>query len=691
MQPVVPPGLIDEMSRMADSYFSDTNQLPRLFLQTTVMEAIAASDEQYGVDAAVAWARGYTFPKAMLLSDMKCFQAAQLDFVVMVRRRLKILSSDRLSSARVDRLRSDNPERGLLYDLAVGMRVPIPVGFEPNGALPLAPLRSTYLKVDSAVNKMLGGIVEQKLAFLLPKDIAIRCIPNLHLGAAHWTPKKGKPSGRPIGDLTYVTGTPLNTEATTAIAAELYGAIKHPTIAEIVRMMMSFWEKALESNSAVQWSHLRLWKMDLRGAYTLLSFRPEDAGLFGMEVTGDLVYLQIAGIFGWACTPAAFQTVTRAIKWELSHILKSSVEMYVDDIIGICFEEDIAEDIVRAKKVCTDLLGSSAVAEDKTEWGRRLDIIGFTVDLDLMRVTISRKNFLNTLFGFMSVDVEEPISLRGAQRLASWGSRYGSICRAMRPFSGALHRMAAGRTARMSTFPVNDQAKLAIRLWRTMLVLVRFDEERYSRPMQSFVTGMPEYIVEFDASLNGVGILWYRRINGAEVCLGGSAVSLRTLGFEDDSSYQNLCEFIGATLGMIGLGKLGVRGVDVAMRGDSVSALTWVSTERYRGSNVSNASMVFTMLCITQELVVKESTHISGSDNGKCDALSRLWESGKSVNEVMKSIGLEGSRDVDLQGCKYVKRLLASCDPSILFNTESDFIRFWGDIRDALEGAMSMV
>ena len=74
------------------------------------------------------------------------------------------------------------------------------------------------------------------------------------------------PSGRPIGDLFYVNGTPLNTEATTAIAAELYGAIKHPTIAEIVRMMMSFWEKALESNPAVQWSHLRLWKMDLRGA-----------------------------------------------------------------------------------------------------------------------------------------------------------------------------------------------------------------------------------------------------------------------------------------------------------------------------------------------------------------------------------------------------------------------------------------
>ena len=93
----------------------------------------------------------------------------------------------------------------------------------PNGTQPSAALRSTYLKVDTVVNKMLGSIVEQRLAFLLPKDLAVQCIPNLHLGAAHWTPKKGKPVGRPIGDLTYVSGTPLNSEETTTSTAERYG------------------------------------------------------------------------------------------------------------------------------------------------------------------------------------------------------------------------------------------------------------------------------------------------------------------------------------------------------------------------------------------------------------------------------------------------------------------------------------
>ena len=173
-------------------------------------------------------------------------------------------------------------------------------------------------------------------------------------------------------------------------------------------------------------------------------------------------------------------------------------------------------------------------------------------------------------------------------------------------------------------------------------------------------------------------------VDNAELCMGGSAISILSLTFGDDSSYQNLCEFIGATLGMMGLVKLGMKGVDVTMRGDSVSALTWVSTERYRGANVSSASMVFTMLCIRQGFVVKESVHISGTDNHQCDALSRLHESDNPIGDVMRQIGLGCTREVDLQSCQHVQHLLASCNPSI-----SDFVDYWGGIRNALEGLVS--
>jgi hypothetical protein len=144
-----------------------------------------------------------------------------LDFTSMVRRRLKQLGPDRLSDERVERLSSDNPERMLLFELTGGMKVHRPEGFTPNGSLPRTDLRSTYETVAPAVNKMLGAVVEQKLAFLLPLKTAQQYVPNLHLCKAHWTTKKGKPSGRPLGDLNYVDGTPLNTDET-AEAATLH-------------------------------------------------------------------------------------------------------------------------------------------------------------------------------------------------------------------------------------------------------------------------------------------------------------------------------------------------------------------------------------------------------------------------------------------------------------------------------------
>ena len=200
--------------------------------------------------------------------------------------------------------------------------------------------------------------------------------------------------------MTFVTGMSLNTTETTAAAAERYGLINHPSTDDIVKMIRDFWKRAVNRDPSSKWEDLRLWKMDPKGAYTLLSFRPEDAGLFRKEVTGDLVYLQIAGIFGWACTSAALQVVTRAIEWELTHILQSCVDMYVDNIIGVCFDKDLRSDLVHSRRVCTDLLRPTAVADDKTEWGRRVDIIGYVIDLDRERVSISRKNYLNTLYGW---------------------------------------------------------------------------------------------------------------------------------------------------------------------------------------------------------------------------------------------------------------------------------------------------
>ena len=185
-------------------------------------------------------------------------------------------------------------------------------------------------------------------------------------------------------------------------------------------------------------------------------------------------------------TPAAFQVTTRRIQWELKHLLHSLILMYVDDIISVCFAKDI---------VCTRLLGPAAAADDKTETGPEFTFSGYTVDLTTQRVTIAKNNFLNTIYGFLEVDLTAAISLKEAQRFASWCSRYGKICRVLRPFVGALHGVAAGRTSHHATFLLSEEAKLAIRCWRAMQALIYFNETRFSRTIESFGNSPPYNVI----------------------------------------------------------------------------------------------------------------------------------------------------------------------------------------------------
>ena len=220
--------------------------------------------------------------------------------------------------------------------------------------------------------------------------------------------------------------------------------------------------------------------------WTLLSFRAEHVRFFEILLTDDLVYLQLAGIFGWSRTPAAFKVVTRAIAWELRSRLQSHTVIYVNDIIGIGFAKDITADLALTRHIRTALLGSGAVADDKTEVSRRQDVIGYVIDLDTGRVLISKKNFLKALHGFLSADTAARINLRTAQRLASWITRYGKICRVMCPFCSALYRLTWGPTDPHALFSLLAKAIVAIQCWRAMLCLVRHRKNEFSCSIASF-------------------------------------------------------------------------------------------------------------------------------------------------------------------------------------------------------------
>ena len=171
-----------------------------------------------------------------------------------------------------------------------------------------------------------------------------------------------------------------------------------------------------------------------------------------------------------------------------------------------------------------------------------------------------------------------------------------------------------------------------------MLFLVGYDEDKFTRILKSFDKRPAQFVVEFDASLTGAGVLIYQRVKAVEVCVAATAIDLREL----DSSYQNTAEYVGAIVGILGHLKLGVSNEDIELRGDSLSALTWARTERPRGKVVTNATMVFTLLCVSHGIEAKEATHIGGHDNYRCDQLSHIAESSLAVADILVDIGLGG-------------------------------------------------
>jgi hypothetical protein len=138
---------------------------------------------------------------------------------------------------------------------------------------------------------------------------------------------------------------------------------------------------------------------------------------------------------------------------------------------------------------------SPSAVDDIADQGVRSAVIGYTINF----AGFDRKEeLLKALTGYISTDTTKRINLKAAQRLASYGSQYGRICRVMRPFSSALHRMTWDRRSSHTVFWLPEEAIIAIRCWRAMLCLVQFRETECARSIESFTPDTPTLLAEFE-------------------------------------------------------------------------------------------------------------------------------------------------------------------------------------------------
>jgi hypothetical protein len=165
--------------------------------------------------------------------------------------------------------------------------------------------------------------------------------------------------------------------------------------------------------------------------------------------------------------------------------------------------------------------------------------------------------------------------------------------------------------------------------------------------------------------------------------VGYCVVDIGVLGFGCDASFQNTSEFIGALLGVRAARICNADMSSLELRGDSVTALQWAQTHRFRGTRVSQSSIVYVLQLIQLKAEVGCVTAISGKDNWQADELSR--EGGISAicsgtEEHPPDERFVGFHEIPLEG----DVILALCDPAHPIDGDAKFATYWAAVRAAI-------
>ena len=644
-----------------------------------IEEAFLSNDLDLTIEAAVAFGNGFRFPKLCHTADIHELEFTFFgDLEQLILSRQCLMSPRRFNHINVNYICSVLPGRTdneLLRVLVDG----IPVVLDPNFVSDPIPPRPSplYIQAACAVDLSWYDLYMKGFILLFP-TIALQRLQllngfRLSYSRAGWAKKRGKPQGRPTTNLSYDNrrGGLINTPFVQDAIRTCYGEIHPAQLDEIVQN--------INDMAAVHgWDNITLWKMDLLGAYNLVFFKASDAGLLAMELSDNLTAISMVGHFGWTGTPFAFDVLSRTIVDLIRTGIHGLVTIATDDVIGVSPTLHVDFDLAFASDSIHHVFTNDCVNDKKTEIARALDAIGWSLDLDLRRVGIAKHNLLKTLHGFMTVKLGDFVTVKFLMKLASWASRYVTICRYMKPFNAYLHCLTKGLSNLESKKEIDLPTFHIIQLWTMFLTLMNLHPAKFTRSFESFTPQSVKIFINVDASLTGIGILVYG------VCDSGSHSLIAVSGFNTpymlngDSSYQNSMEFIAVVCAMLLCVRVGISQVGVSLQGDNMTALSWASSERFRSTRVLGASCLFVNLLMGSGIDIVETEHIDGLSNHTSDDLSR----GISAHDL----GFPSYLIVDFMSCPICSDIITAMNPLRYGQLDSvDILQFYSRSRELVD------
>jgi hypothetical protein len=664
-------------------------------ITATVLEACLSINSVFGVSQAVESTNGFQMPPEVYTRDLDQLRSHDFSLSRLVHARQSLLIDSRMSHARIDAWDQSDPDLDLLRSLVDGIHIPFDATFVPDRRTP--PSSAINLAASLAIDFGWWKLYEQGLCLLIPTQPLIDLLPEdeaLAKAPSGWAPKFMSKGGRITSGYHYDNkrGGQINTPYVRAAIEALYGPIHPPDIDTLMKM-------AIIEGERVGWGNLILWKMDIKGAFNLVFFRYDQAGFMSHDLACGLTVVNMCGNFGWCGLPFVFNVITRAILRQVRLRCSGGVDMFVDDLMGCCHLDDLHSNLAIAKEIIESLLGPGSVADKKTLFGRRLDFVGWLVDLDSELISVSRHNYVKALYALLEVTEGGSVTIEEMEALASRATRYSLICRYMRPFSYILYRSYAGRTNHFATIKITGDLWETIRLWQMFVVLMDLDPALYTRRIDSFAPlPRPKAFLNMDACLTGLGILvWVRPDDSSwathfkDGTHPPSSHLAAILGhntpfqLHKEAKYQNAMEFIAIVMSMAVLVSLGHRDLSFILQSDSMSALAWSFTERYRSANCLSATLAYLQLAMLAKLDIDETFHIEGKHQFSSDPLSR----DVPVLRVCRENHYSRTCIRDLSNNPVLLRLLALMDPTEDFIMCRDLATRWAEFESIIKILMS--
>ena len=227
-------------------------------------------------------------------------------------------------------------------------------------------------------------------------------------------------------------------------------------------------------------------------------------------------------------------------------------------------------------------------------------------------------------------------------------------------------------------------------MWRAMLCTLTLKEKEFARPFYTFRPRSSKWIIQFDASLTGIGFLLIKRgPNTVETTVGAAGTSIESYGI-NKSDYQNTCEFIAALTGLCILVRLTIINKEnldsVEFRGDSEVALSWMDKLKSKSNLATKSCMMLTLIATRLDITVSGCEHVPAIDNQICDDLSRHYSVLEScpigTHDLLKTIP---------NGNLIINELIQLCDPLIGVDEKEGDHESWWELANSFMTRLTQV